>query len=199
MGIDSKSVPRPIANIMKKQQINQSYAAAVKGNTVTNKTKQGNVLDDKVPVSKIVNDVNKNIEERLNHLETRFDKLEAVLNKIVNHLEKGKNPVVSLPTTPMPNQNEITPNEELSLQNPINWNQFDSNPIGMSTPANNGKNLFYQPMMTETPAESSNEKDLILSLRTRCDKLESLAAKLITQMNNNLSDEEQITIDFNTL
>ena len=131
LGIDSKNVSRPIANIMKRQQTSQSYATAVKGNIEANKLKQGKYLADKASAPKFTNDVNKNIEDRLNHLETHFDKLEVVLNKIVDHLEKGKNPVTSLPSTPIAKQAEIPSNEELPFQSLLSWNNLNSNPVGM--------------------------------------------------------------------
>ena len=69
----------------------------------------------------------------------------------------------------------------------------------MSTLANIEENFFYQSSTMETSSQLTIENKLIVSLYTRCDKLESLAAKLISQMNNNLLNEEQITINLNSL
>jgi hypothetical protein len=194
LGIDSKTVPKPIANIMKKQQTNSSYAAAVKSNI------EPNTFNLKKPsVATTVSHMNKNIEERLNHLESRFDKLETALNRIVNHLEKGKFPTFTEPATPNASGIEAVLNESPAYQNPKNWSNFSSSPIGLSTSANVEENSSYQLFTTEASPHIINNNIFAQELQTRCDKLEALATKLIMQMNNNLPEEEQITIDFNSL
>ena len=132
-------------------------------------------------------------------MESRFDKLEAVLNKIVDYLEKGKNPVISSLVMPIPKQVEILSNEETSFQNSPNWNNPNGNPISTSTPANIRKNSTYQQPTMEIPTQSTCKSDPTIRLRTRFDKLESLIANLISKINNNFPDKEQITIDFNLL
>ena len=63
LGIDSKNVPRPIVNIMKKQQTIQSYAAVVKGNTDIKTVNQENQPMGKAQATKTINVINKNIED----------------------------------------------------------------------------------------------------------------------------------------
>ena len=91
---------------MKKQQTNSSYAAIVKGATESNISNQ-----KKLSVATTVNHMNKNIEDWLNYLESRFDKLEAAFNWIVNHLEKKRFPTFIELVIPNIHRIEIILNE----------------------------------------------------------------------------------------